>query len=240
MIRDYTRIYIDGAWVQPLDGKIIDLINPATERPAGQITLCTAADVDRAVAAARKAFTSFSRSSRQERVDLLSSILGVYAKRQDDLADALTEELGAPKKFAKEVQAGVGLLHLQTAIAILKDYQFEYPQSNRTIIRREPIGVVGMITPWNWPINQLVAKVFPALATGCTIVHKPSEVAPFTAHCWPRSFMKPVCRRAYITSSMVMAPPWEPQFRVTRVSEWFRSLVQLRLGSTWPNAPRTM
>jgi aldehyde dehydrogenase (NAD+) len=182
MIRDYTRIYIDGAWVQPLDGKIIDIINPATERPAGQITLCTAADVDRAVAVARKAFTSFSRSSRQERVDLLSSILGVYAKRQDDLADALTEELGAPKKFAKEVQADVGLLHLQTAIAVLKDYQFEYPQSNRTIIRREPIGVVGMITPWNWPINQLVAKVFPALATGCTVIHKPSEVAPFTAH----------------------------------------------------------
>ena len=182
MIRDYTRIYIDGAWVQPLDGKIIDIINPATERPAGQITLCTAADVDRAVAAARKAFTSFSRSSRQERVDLLSSILGVYAKRQDDLADALTEELGAPKKFAKEVQVGVGLLHLQTAIAILKDYKFEHPQSNRTIIRREPIGVVGMITPWNWPINQFVIKAFPAFATGCTVVHKPSEVAPFTAH----------------------------------------------------------
>jgi aldehyde dehydrogenase (NAD+) len=182
MIRDYTRIYIDGAWVEPLDGKIIDIINPASERPAGQITLCTAADVDRAVAAARKAFISFSRSSRQERLDLLSSILGVYAKRQNDLADVLTEELGAPKKFAKEIQVGVGLLHLQTAIAILKDYKFEYPQSNRTVIRREPIGVVGAITPWNWPINQFVIKAFPAFATGCTVVHKPSEVAPFTAH----------------------------------------------------------
>ena len=112
----------------------------------------------------------------------MSSILGVYAKRQDDLADVLTEELGAPKKFAKEKQVGIGLLHLQTAIAILKDYKFEYPQSNRTVIRREPIGVVGVITPWNWPINQLVVKAFPALATGCTMVHKPSEVAPFTAH----------------------------------------------------------
>ena len=159
MIRDYTRIYIDGAWVQPLDGKIIDIINPATERPAGQITLCTAADVDRAVAVARKAFTSFSRSSRQERVDLLSSILGVYAKREDDLADALTEELGAPKKFAKDVQAGVGLLHLQTAIAILRDYKFEYPQSNRTVIRREPIGVVGVITPWVAPKSALLTLI---------------------------------------------------------------------------------
>src|SRR6516162_97833 len=137
-MRDYTRIYIDGAWSNPLDGKIMDVINPATERPAGQITLCTAADVDRAVEAARRAFTSFSRSSRQERFELLSSILGVFVKRQDDLADVLTEELGAPKKFAKEVQVGVGLLHLQTAIAILKDYKFEYPQSNRTVIRREP------------------------------------------------------------------------------------------------------
>src|SRR5262249_38925849 len=144
-MRNYTRIYIDGAWVKPLDGKILEVINPATERPAGQITLCTSADVDRAVAAARKAFTSFSRTSRQERLDLLSSILGVFAKRQDDLTDALIEELGTPRKFAREVQVGVGLLHLQTAIAILKDYKFEHRQSNRTVVRREPIGVVGAI-----------------------------------------------------------------------------------------------
>jgi aldehyde dehydrogenase (NAD+) len=181
-IRDFARIYINGEWVKPLGGKVIDIINPATERPAGQITLGTAADVDRAVAAAQRAFITFSRSSRQERLDLLSRILEVYLKRQDDLADALTEELGAPKRFAKERQVGVGILHLQTAIAVLKDYQFEYPQSTRTIIRREPIGAVGMITPWNWPINQLVVKAFPAFATGCTVVHKPSEVAPFTAH----------------------------------------------------------
>ena len=181
-MRDCTRIYIDGAWVEPLEGEVIDVINPATEEPAGQITLCTAADVDRAVKAAQKAFTSFSRSSRQERLDLLSSILGVYAKRQDDLTDALIEELGAPKKFAKEVQVGVGLLHLQAAIETLKKYRFEYYISNRTKVRREPIGVVGAITPWNWPINQLVIKAFPAFATGCSLVHKPSEVAPFTSH----------------------------------------------------------
>ena len=142
MIRDYTRIYIDGAGVEPLDGKIVDITNPASEHPAGRITFCTAVDV-------------FSRSSRQERLDLLFSILGVYVKRQDDLANALTEELGAPKKFAKEQQIGVGPWHLQTAIAILKEYKFEYPQSNRSVIRREPIGVVGAITPWNWPVNQV-------------------------------------------------------------------------------------
>jgi len=182
MTKNYTKIYVDGAWVEPLDGKVIDIINPATEQPAGQITLATPADVDRAVQTARKAFVSFSRSSRQERLDLLSSILGVYVRRQADLADALTEELGAPKKFAREVQVGAGLLHLQTAIAILKEYPFEHRQSDRTILRREPIGVVGIITPWNWPINQTVVKTFPAFATGCTVVHKPSEVAPFTAH----------------------------------------------------------
>src|SRR5215468_2905457 len=127
-MRDYTRIYIDGAWVKPLGGKILEVINPATERPAGRITLCTSDAVDRAVDAARKALTSFSRSSRQDRLDLLSSIHGVFAKRQHDLADVLTEELGAPKKFAREVQVGVGLLHLQTAIAILKNYEFEHRQ----------------------------------------------------------------------------------------------------------------
>jgi aldehyde dehydrogenase (NAD+) len=181
-MRDNTKIYINGEWVESIGGTIIDVINPVTEKSAGQITLATAADVDRAVVAARAAFIGFSRSSRQERIDLLSSILGVYAKRHDDLADALTEEMGAPKKFAKEVQAGVGFLHLQTLIAALKDFEFEYPQGGRTIVRREPIGVVGMITPWNWPIHQAVVKVFPALAAGCTIVHKPSEIAPFTAH----------------------------------------------------------
>src|SRR5262245_6195671 len=112
-MRDYTRIYINGAWVTPAAGTVIDVVNPATERPAGQITLCTPAEVDQAVAAARKAFISFSRSTRQERLDLLNRILGVYARRQDELADALTEELGLPKKHAKEIQVGVGLLHLQ-------------------------------------------------------------------------------------------------------------------------------
>jgi aldehyde dehydrogenase (NAD+) len=181
-MRDDTSLYLNGNWSKPLGGTVIDVINPATEKPAGQITLATAADVDRAVAAARVAFASFSRTTRRQRLDLLNGILGVYAKRHQDLADALTEELGAPRKFAKDIQAGVGFQHLQTAIAALETYKFEYPQGSRTTIRREPIGVVGMITPWNWPINQLMVKVVAALATGCTMVHKPSEIAPFTAH----------------------------------------------------------
>jgi aldehyde dehydrogenase (NAD+) len=181
-MRDYLKVYIDGAWVDPQGGDTIEVISPVTERPIGRITSATAGDVDRAVEAARRAFRSYSRTTRQERIDLLGSILGAYAKRRQDLADALVEELGAPAKFARELQAGMGFLHVQTAIEALKTYAFEQAQGGRTTIRREPIGVVGMITPWNWPINQIMCKIAPALATGNTMVHKPSEVTPFTAH----------------------------------------------------------
>ncbi|MCI0431428.1 MAG: aldehyde dehydrogenase family protein [Rhodospirillales bacterium] len=181
-MRDYRQLYIDGAWVDAQGGNTVEIINPATERPVGKVTLATAADVDRAVEAARRAFRSFSRVTRQDRVDLLASILATFARRRQDLADALVEELGAPAAFARDVQAGVGLLHLQTAIKTLKTHVFEHAQGGRTTVRREPIGVIGMITPWNWPINQIMCKVVPALATGNTMVHKPSEVTPFTAH----------------------------------------------------------
>src|SRR5258708_4569885 len=181
-MRNYTKIYINGEWVSPLGGNTVDIINPATEKPAGQIVLATTRDVDRAVAAARAAFKTFSTSTREERITLLKSIIAVYSSRRQDLAAALTEELGAPAKFAFDLQAGVGLLHLQTAIEALKHFPFEHPQGPRTTVRREPIGVIGMITPWNWPINQIMCKIVPALATGNTMVHKPSEVTPFTAH----------------------------------------------------------
>jgi aldehyde dehydrogenase (NAD+) len=181
-MRNYRQIYIDGAWVDPQGGGTIDVISPVTERQIGQISSATAADVDRAVEAARRAFRSYSRTTRQERIDLLGSVLAAYAKRRQDLADALVEELGAPATFAKDLQAGMGFLHLQTAVEALKTYAFEHAEGGRTTIRREPIGVVGMITPWNWPINQIMCKIAPALATGNTMVHKPSEVAPFTAH----------------------------------------------------------
>lgn len=181
-MRDYRQLYIDGAWVDAQDGNTVEIINPATERPVGQITLAIAADVDRAVEAARRAFRSFSRVTRQDRIELLGSILSIFARRRQDLAVALVEELGAPAAFAKDAQTGIGLLHLQTAIETLKTYAFEHAQGGRTTVRREPIGVIGMITPWNWPINQIMCKVVPALATGNTMVHKPSEVTPFTAH----------------------------------------------------------
>jgi aldehyde dehydrogenase (NAD+) len=181
-MRNCTKNYIDGAWIASTSGEVIDVINPATEQLAGQVASGSVADVDRAVAAARTAFRAFAKTTRQERTDLLNSVLSAYAGRHQDLADALVEELGAPAKFAKEMQAGVGFLHLQTAIEALKTYAFEHAQGPRTVVRREPIGVVGMVTPWNWPINQIMCKVVPALATGNTMVHKPSEVAPFTAH----------------------------------------------------------
>jgi aldehyde dehydrogenase (NAD+) len=181
-MRDYRKIYIDGAWVDPQGADTIDVISPVTERPIGRITSATAGDVDRAVEAARRAFRSYSQTTRQARIDLLGSVLAVYAKRRQDLADALVEELGAPATFAKEMQAGMGFLHVQTAIEALKTYAFEHAEGGRTTVRREPIGVVGMITPWNWPINQIMCKIAPALATGNSMVHKPSEVTPFTAH----------------------------------------------------------
>jgi aldehyde dehydrogenase (NAD+) len=159
-----------------------DVINPATEKSAGRIRLGDATHVDVAVKAARAAFRTFSTTTREQRIELLSSVLSSYAKRHQDLADAVVEELGAPAKFALNIQAGVGFLHLQTAIEALKSYPFEQVQGARTVVRREPIGVIGMITPWNWPINQVMCKVVPALATGNTMVHKPSEIAPFTAH----------------------------------------------------------
>ncbi len=173
--------YIDGRWISPSGNQVSTTKNPATEQNIAEIAMGTPEDVSKAVVAARRAFATFSLSSRQERIDLLSSIMGVFAKRYDDVADALTTELGAPTAFAKGLQVGSGMMHLQTAIEALRDYRFEQPASDRSHIIREPIGVVGMITPWNWPINQTICKVVPALAVGCTIVHKPSELSPLTA-----------------------------------------------------------
>ncbi|ORA38162.1 aldehyde dehydrogenase family protein [Mycobacterium aquaticum] len=181
-MRNYSQFYIDGSWVDASDRPRIEVINPATEEVAGWISRGTAADVDDAVAAARAAFQTFSRTTREDRLDLLRSVLGTYVKRRQDLTDALVEELGAPAEFAFDVQTGIGALHIMTAIENLKTYAFERPKGPRTVVRYEPIGVIGMITPWNWPVNQIMCKIVPALATGNTMVHKPSEVTPFTAH----------------------------------------------------------
>src|SRR5436190_863591 len=179
-MREYLKFYIDGAWVDPAEGlKTLDVENPATETVAGKIALGSAADVDKAVKAARAAFPSWSQTTREERIEVLGRILAEYQKRFGDLATAVTEEMGAPASLAQRAQVPIGMGHLSTAIEVLKTFKFEEDRGP-TLIVKEPIGVCGFITPWNWPLNQIVCKVAPAIATGCTMVLKPSEVAPFS------------------------------------------------------------
>ncbi|KPF73495.1 aldehyde dehydrogenase [alpha proteobacterium AAP81b] len=182
-MREYLKFYIDGAWVDPATPATLDVINPATEAVAGVISMGSAADVDAAVAAARKAFPSYSRTSVAERIELLGAVAAEYQKRYADIAAAITEEMGAPGWLAMQAQAALGIGHISTGIEVLKNYKFEELRGT-TLIAKEPIGVCGFITPWNWPINQIACKVVPALATGCTMVLKPSEVAPFSAILW--------------------------------------------------------
>ena len=182
-MRDYTKFYIDGAWVEPAGSQRLDVINPATEQVAGVIALGTAADVDRAVAAAKTAFATFSVTSRADRIELLQNVVAEYQKRYADIAAAITEEMGAPGWLAMQAQAAIGVGHLMTGIEVLKNYRFEEHRGT-TMIVKEPVGVCAFITPWNWPINQIATKVVPALATGCTMVLKPSEIAPFSGQLW--------------------------------------------------------
>ncbi|HMK87841.1 MAG TPA: aldehyde dehydrogenase family protein [Steroidobacteraceae bacterium] len=179
-MREYLKFYIGGQWVDPVELRTLDIINPATEQVCGKIALGSAADVDRAVRAARKAFARWSTSRREERLEVLKRILEQYQKRMADLGAAICEEMGAPASLANGFQVGLGVGHLNTAIEVLKTFPFE-EQRGATMIAKEPIGVCGLITPWNWPMNQIAVKVFPALATGCTVVLKPSEHAPFSA-----------------------------------------------------------
>ena len=174
------QFYIDGKWVDPAQPKQLDVVNPATEEVYGRISLGSAADVDAAVSAANRAFESYSQTTREERIALLQSILEVYEKRSDDVAAAIMDEMGAPWGLAKDAQAGSGSQHIGAALKTLEKYEFE-ERSGTTLIVKEPIGVCGLITPWNWPINQIAVKVAPALAAGCTMVLKPSEIAPFSA-----------------------------------------------------------
>lgn len=180
-MRDYLDFYIGGEWVKPVERRTLDVVNPADESVAGRISLGGPEDVDRAVAAAKAAFPAYSETSREQRLELLQAIAAEYQKRYAEIAEAITEEMGAPTALAQRAQAGVGIGHLQAAIGVLKDYPFEETRGS-TLIKKEPIGVCGFITPWNWPINQIATKVFPALATGCTMVLKPSEVAPFSGY----------------------------------------------------------
>lgn len=179
-MREYLKFYIDGKWVEPVEPQTATTVNPATEQASGKIALGSAADVDRAVKAARKAFATWSRTTREERLAVLGRILEEYQKRAGDVAAAITEEMGAPKGLAGGFQVGLGTGHLSTAIEVLKHFKFE-EQRGATLIVKEPIGVCGMITPWNWPINQIAVKVFPAMAAGCTMVLKPSQESHFSA-----------------------------------------------------------
>jgi aldehyde dehydrogenase (NAD+) len=183
MTYQYRKFYIDGQWLDPAVAQDFTVINPATEEPAGVISLGSVTDVNRAVAAARRSFDTYSLTSREERRALLENILKVYKKRYTDVANAIREEMGAPAKLASGSQAGIGVGHLSAMIDVLKTFEFEERRGPARLVL-EPVGVCALITPWNWPINQVAAKVVPALAAGCTMVLKPSEFSPFSAIVW--------------------------------------------------------
>jgi len=181
---DRTNFYIDGAWVAPRRVRVLDVIDPAKETACARVSLGAAEDVDRAVAAARRAFDAWSRSPVAERAAALARLAAVYERRFDEMAEAIMTEMGAPIRFAKQAQAASGLEHINAFLRDLKAFAFEYPLYPDAIGQRilhEPIGVCGLITPWNWPMNQVTLKVIPALAVGCSVVLKPSEIAPLSA-----------------------------------------------------------
>jgi aldehyde dehydrogenase (NAD+) len=183
MAYEYRKFYIDGQWVDPAAPNDFKVINPATEEPAGVISMGSASDVNRAVAAARRAFDTFSQTTREERRALLQKILEVYKKRYGDVANAIRDEMGAPAKLANGSQAGIGVGHISAMLDVLETFEFEERRGSTRLVL-EPVGVCALITPWNWPINQVAAKVVPALAAGCTMVLKPSEFSPFSAVIW--------------------------------------------------------
>jgi aldehyde dehydrogenase (NAD+) len=179
-MREGLRFYIDGGWVDPIERRAIDVINPATEKAIGRVSLGSSADVDRAVAAARTAFATYAHTSKAERIALLEKVVVCYQERLDDLAKTISLEMGAPMSLSTSAHAPMGLLQLNTTLEVLQGYEFQRAQGSSLIIK-EPIGVCGFITPWNWPMNQIMCKVAPALGAGCTIVLKPSEVTPLSA-----------------------------------------------------------
>ncbi len=180
-MKDCRKFYIDGKWVDPVEAHDFPVINPATEQPVATISLGGSADVDWAVAAAKRAFDSYSETSLQERLNLLRRIIEVYQSKMEEMAAAISQEMGAPSSLSRKAQAPAGLAHLLETVKVLEHFKFEELKGS-TLMRKEPIGVCGLITPWNWPMNQIVCKVAPALAAGCTMVLKPSEFAPLSAY----------------------------------------------------------
>ena len=178
------QFYIDGAWVDPLDGRDFEVIDPSSEEAFAVISLGGQADTDAAVDAARAAFDAWSQSSREERLGVLERLLEIYLQRADEMAEAMMREMGAPIDLARTSQVGAGTWHLKGAIRALRDFEFDQmlgKHAPNDRILYEPIGVCGLITPWNWPMNQVILKVAPAIAAGCTMVLKPSEIAPISS-----------------------------------------------------------
>jgi aldehyde dehydrogenase (NAD+) len=185
MTYDNRQFYIDGAWVDPVEAKELKVINPATEEVSGVISMGSSKDVDRAVMAARRAFDSYSRTSPAERLALMERILAAYKAHYDDIAQAISIEMGAPITLSKGSQTRIGVGHISAMIDVLKTFKFEELRGTVRLVQ-EPVGVCALITPWNWPMNQVAAKVVPALAAGCTMVLKPSEYSPFSAIIWAK------------------------------------------------------
>ena len=179
-MKDKLHFYINGAWVEPDSSEKIQVINPANEELVGHVSAGTKTDIDKAVKAANQAFTTYQHTSKDDRIELLKNIIGEYENRYDDFVKTITEEMGAPIWLSEKAQASTGIKNLHETLDALQDYKFEKKEGDYTLIR-EPIGVIGMITPWNWPMNQITTKVSAALAAGCTMVLKPSEISPYCA-----------------------------------------------------------
>jgi aldehyde dehydrogenase (NAD+) len=180
-MKNCRQFYIDGRWVDPRVVRDLAVINPATEEPIATISLGSAADVDRAVAAARRAFESYSETTPDDRLRFLQRVIAVYQQKMEEMADTISQEMGSPAGLSRGAQAPAGLAHLNEIVKVMGQFKFEELKGT-TLMRKEPIGVCGLITPWNWPMNQIVCKVAPALAAGCTMVLKPSELAPLSAY----------------------------------------------------------
>ncbi|MEM6904888.1 MAG: aldehyde dehydrogenase family protein, partial [Pseudomonadota bacterium] len=181
-MKNYKKFYINGAWVDPISSTDFDVIHPGNEEAIATIALGSAADVDVAVDAATQAFKTWGFSTVEERVALLERILKSYEARAEEFVRMMPHEMGTTISFSREVHMPVGIGHLEAAIEALKEHKFERPSlRGGSVLVDEPVGVVGMITPWNWPVNQIMIKVAPALAAGCTIVLKPSEYSPLTS-----------------------------------------------------------
>ena len=174
------NFYIEGEWVKSESSELIDVINPANEELVGHVTAGTKEDIDKAVNAALNAISTFQHTTKEERIELLNNIISEYENRYDDFVQTITQEMGAPIWLSQKAQASTGIKNIHETLDALKDYQFERPEGDYTLVK-EPIGVIGMITPWNWPMNQITTKVSAALAAGCTMVLKPSEISPYCA-----------------------------------------------------------